>query len=80
MLYKPISSAALEAYLIMQPLAMFFIASMQCTTSKRLLFYLSLVSRGRKAMNGWISRRHIEVKIDFLGHNCIANSILYFVK
>ena len=31
-------------------------------------------------MNGWISRRHIEVKIDFVGHNCIANSVWYFVK
>ncbi|PXX22820.1 hypothetical protein EJ73_01098 [Hoylesella shahii DSM 15611 = JCM 12083] len=48
MLYKPISSAALEAYLIMQPLAMFFIASMQCTTSKRLLFLFKLGLGGVK--------------------------------
>jgi len=42
MLYKPISSAALEAYLIMQPLAMFFIALMQWASSKRLLYLFKL--------------------------------------
>lgn len=72
MLYKPISSAALEAYLIMQPLACCTLHQCNVQQARGCFFYLSLVSRGCKAMNGWISRRHIEVKINFLGHNCIA--------